>query len=88
VGEFGGTVELSVTDQGSGIPKENLKKIFEPFFTTKEIGKGTGLGLSVSFGIIKDHGGEISVQSTVGTGTTFIIILPIQKIHPVADTVQ
>ncbi len=88
VGEFGGTVELTVTDQGSGIPKENLKKIFEPFFTTKEIGKGTGLGLSVSFGIINDHGGEISVQSTVGVGTTFTIILPIQKIHPVADTVR
>lgn len=87
LGEFGGAVELQFIDQGSGIPKENLKKIFEPFFTTKEIGKGTGLGLSVSYGIIKDHGGEISVQSSVGKGTTFTIVLPIQKVPPKADTV-
>lgn len=86
LGEFGGAVELQFADQGSGIPKENLKKIFEPFFTTKEIGKGTGLGLSVSYGIVKDHGGEISVSSVVGKGTTFTIVLPIQKAAPKADT--
>ncbi len=66
-------------DHGHGIKEENLKKIFEPFFTTKEIGKGTGLGLSVSYGIIKEHGGEITVQSEVGAGSTFTVVLPVQK---------
>lgn len=85
LGEFGGAVEIRVIDEGSGISEENLKKIFEPFFTTKEIGKGTGLGLSVSYGIIKDHGGEIAVSSTVGKGTTFTIVLPVQKPEPDSD---
>lgn len=84
LGEFGGAVELTFRDFGIGIKEENLKKIFEPFFTTKEIGKGTGLGLSVSYGIIKEHGGEISVQSEVGVGSTFTIVLPVQK--PESDT--
>lgn len=79
LGEFSGTVEISCIDQGVGIPEENLKKIFEPFFTTKEVGKGTGLGLSVSYGIIKEHGGEIKVDSEKDSGTTFTIILPVQK---------
>jgi two-component system NtrC family sensor kinase len=85
VGEFGGAVELLFIDGGHGIPQENIKKIFEPFFTTKEIGKGTGLGLSVSYGIVKEHGGEITVASTVGKGTTFIVVLPVQKIAPASD---
>ncbi len=84
LGEFGGAVELTFRDFGIGIKEENLKKIFEPFFTTKEIGKGTGLGLSVSYGIVKEHGGEISVQSEVGVGSTFTIVLPVQK--PESDT--
>lgn len=79
LGEFGGTIEVAIIDQGAGIAAEIINKIFEPFFTTKEVGKGTGLGLSVSYGIIKDHGGEIKVDSEVGKGTTFSIILPIQK---------
>ena len=79
VGEFGGAVELQFVDQGHGIAAENIKKIFEPFFTTKEIGKGTGLGLSISYGIIKEHGGEITVSSVVGQGTTFTVVLPVQK---------
>ncbi|MEK7775127.1 MAG: ATP-binding protein [Candidatus Zixiibacteriota bacterium] len=86
LGEFGGTVEMLVVDQGSGIPTEHLKKIFEPFFTTKEVGKGTGLGLSVSYGIIKEHGGEIKVDSIPGKGTTFTIILPVQKAAADSDT--
>jgi signal transduction histidine kinase len=86
LGEFGGTVELTVADAGHGIAKEDLKKIFEPFFTTKEIGKGTGLGLSVSFGIVKGHGGEITVDSEVNLGTTFTVTLPVQKSEPTADT--
>jgi len=88
LGEFGGTVELAITDTGHGIPKEDLKKIFEPFFTTKEVGKGTGLGLSVSYGIVKDHGGEISVKSELGKGTTFTIVLPVQKKAPEADIMK
>lgn len=84
LGEFGGAVELTFKDFGHGIKAEHLQKIFEPFFTTKEIGKGTGLGLSVSYGIIKEHGGEITVQSEVGVGSTFTIVLPVQK--PESDT--
>ncbi len=79
LGEFPGAIEIDFSDQGVGISEENLKKIFEPFFTTKEVGKGTGLGLSVSYGIIKDHGGEIKVKSKVGVGTTFSIIIPLEK---------
>ena len=71
-----GGAEIIVRDTGPGIRKENLDKIFEPFFTTKPAGKGTGLGLSVSFGIVKDHGGEIRVESELGRGSTFIITLP------------
>jgi two-component system NtrC family sensor kinase len=72
-------VVIEVEDTGAGIPDENMSKIFEPFFTTKEVGKGTGLGLSVCYGIISDHGGRISVRSTVGRGTTFSIFLPLAK---------
>lgn len=70
-------VEISVTDTGCGIPPANLERIFEPFFTSKEVGKGTGLGLSVSYGIVKAHGGKINVESVVGEGTTFHVLLPI-----------
>ncbi len=67
----------SFTDTGAGIPEEHLHKIFDPFFTTKDATKGTGLGLAVSYGIIKKHGGDIEVASTVGKGTTFTVRLPI-----------
>jgi two-component system NtrC family sensor kinase len=70
-------IEVTVRDTGSGIPKSNLEKIFDPFFTTKESDQGTGLGLSVSYGIVKQHDGEILVESTAGQGTTFTVILPI-----------
>lgn len=70
------TVEVILSDTGPGMTKEIQKKIFEPFFTTKPGGKGTGLGLSVSFGIIRDHNGKISVDSAPGKGATFTISLP------------
>ncbi len=70
-------VEIAISDTGCGIPEANLKRIFDPFFTSKEVGKGTGLGLSVSYGIVRAHGGEIEVESTVGEGSTFRICLPV-----------
>ena len=70
------TVEIVIKDNGCGISPENLNKIFSPFFTTKSPGKGTGLGLSVSYGIIKDHAGDIDVKSSPNQGTTFRITLP------------
>jgi two-component system NtrC family sensor kinase len=70
------SVFAAIRDTGCGITEEHLVKIFDPFFTTKDQ-KGTGLGLSVSFGIIANHGGRIGVESVVGTGTTFTIILPL-----------
>ncbi|MCK4384799.1 MAG: HAMP domain-containing protein [candidate division Zixibacteria bacterium] len=73
------TLEISFADTGEGISKENLSKIFEPFFTTKKVGQGTGLGLSVSYGIVKDHGGDIQVENTEGKGTTFTVVLPVRS---------
>ena len=70
-------VKIDVTDNGCGISKENLEKVFDPFFTTKDVGKGTGLGLSVSYGIIQNIGGHISVQSEEGRWTTFSVYLPV-----------
>ena len=72
-------IVISVCDTGSGIAEENLPNIFDPFFTTKEVGKGTGLGLSVSYGIIKKHGGRITVDSTPGKGSTFTVELPAKE---------
>ena len=69
-------VEIKVADTGYGIPEESMGKIYTPFFTTKEVGKGTGLGLAIVYGIIKMHRGQISMQSQVGIGTTFSILLP------------
>jgi len=72
-----GVVELRIQDNGPGMPEEVSSKIFEPFFTTKAAGKGTGLGLAVTYGIIKDHGGNIRVESELGKGTTFILTFPV-----------
>jgi signal transduction histidine kinase len=77
-------VSVSVTDNGIGIPKENLEYLFEPFFTTKE-GKGTGLGLSITYGIIQKLGGHISVESEVGEGTCVTVLLPTKNERMVHD---
>ena len=73
--KMGNKVQIVVKDNGVGIPDKVIDKIFQPFFTTKPTGKGTGLGLSLTYDIIKAHGGEISVESKEGEGTTFVIQL-------------
>lgn len=70
-------VSISIIDTGCGIPAENLERIFDPFFTTKGVGEGTGLGLSVSLGIVKEHKGNIRVESEINKGSTFTVILPV-----------
>ena len=71
-----GVVGIFFSDTGAGIKPEIVGKIFDPFFTTKDIGKGTGLGLSLSYGIVKNHGGSIEVESSEGKGTVFTVLLP------------
>ena len=78
--EQDGTVRIAFSDNGKGIPPEILPKVFDPGFTTKKAGLGTGLGLSICYRIIQDHGGRIEVESEVGRGTTFTIILPISRL--------
>jgi signal transduction histidine kinase len=70
-------VRITFTDDGPGIPKENLQRIFNPFFTTKEVGKGTGLGLSICHGIVVEHGGKIFARSEKGQGATLVVELPL-----------
>ncbi len=75
-----GQIEIRVTDNGPGIPQENLDKIFEPFYTTKPTGSGTGLGLSLSYDIVtQGHAGRLEVESIEGEGATFFISLPIKS---------
>jgi signal transduction histidine kinase len=73
---------ITISDTGTGIPAPVIPRIFDPFFTTKEVGRGTGQGLALAWGLVKDrHGGDISVESTVGAGTTFQVRLPIAGIQ-------
>jgi len=83
-----GKILIFFSDDGPGVPRENLRRIFEPFFTTKPIGRGTGIGLSICQAIISEHGGTIEVESTTGRGTTFIVELPVQRWaqQPAADS--
>jgi signal transduction histidine kinase/ActR/RegA family two-component response regulator len=74
-----GVLRIQITDTGPGISPGRLSRVFEPFFTTKAPGKGTGLGLSLSQGIVKQHGGRITVQSVVGKGATFTVELPVRE---------
>ncbi|MBW2487433.1 MAG: PAS domain S-box protein [Deltaproteobacteria bacterium] len=76
-----GNVIVKISDSGHGIEKKDLARIFDPFFTTKPTGEGTGLGLSVSYGIVKNHGGDILVESEVGQGSTFTVVLPLVSPH-------
>ena len=87
VSQVEGVVAIAVHDTGVGIPPQNLPKIFDPFFTTKPAGEGTGLGLSVSYGIIANHGGRITVSSegAPGKGTTFTVLLPVEPSAESAD---
>jgi two-component system NtrC family sensor kinase len=73
---MGNEIRVVISDNGLGIEPDKLKRIFDPFFTTKEVGKGTGLGLSICHRIIKQHGGNIQVDSQINVGTTFTILLP------------
>ena len=69
-------IEIAFSDTGTGISEENIRRIFDPFFTTKDVGHGTGLGLAISYGLVRSHKGSILVESKVGQGTTFTVILP------------
>jgi signal transduction histidine kinase len=75
-------VVILFTDDGPGIPQENLRRIFDPFFTTKEAGKGTGLGLSICHGIVTEHGGHIYATSHLGQGATIVVELPVDSRWP------
>ena len=80
--EVSAAIELFITDTGHGIERTNLSRIFDPFFTTRDVGEGTGLGLSICYGIVRDHGGQISVESKVDGGTTFSLLLPARIEEP------
>jgi PAS domain S-box-containing protein len=76
----GSSVEVLIADSGKGVTPEDREKIFEPFFTTKEVGKGTGLGLWVSYGIVKNFGGDITVESEPERGSLFTVTLPVKEV--------
>ncbi len=80
--EDAGAIELCVTDSGHGIEAANLSRIFDPFFTTRDVGEGSGLGLSICYGIVRDHGGQIRVESRARVGTTFRVTLPARLSDP------
>jgi two-component system NtrC family sensor kinase len=80
-----GFIKVSIADTGKGMTSEQMERIFDPFYTTKEVGKGTGLGLSISLSIVQSMGGRIEVQSMPGAGSSFTVVLPIQKAEESSD---
>ncbi|HET8932421.1 MAG TPA: HAMP domain-containing sensor histidine kinase [Polyangiales bacterium] len=86
-GREGPCLVAEIADTGHGIEPGVLSKIFEPFFTTKQVGEGTGLGLSITHGIVREHGGFITVRSVLGKGTTFSVYLPVGSEHEAEDEV-
>jgi signal transduction histidine kinase len=81
-GDKRGEIKVVVRDNGKGIPADKLPQIYEPFYSTKDFGKGTGLGLSIVKRIVDEHGGTIEVNSTVGVGTVFVLIFPVEGLKP------
>jgi two-component system, NtrC family, sensor kinase len=77
----GDSVAVAISDSGCGIPPDQLSRIFDPFYTTKPVGEGTGLGLSISYGTIERHGGTITVESTVGSGSTFTVRISLKATY-------
>jgi two-component system NtrC family sensor kinase len=86
--ESDGNARVVVQDHGQGIPADELSRVFNPFYTTKPEGEGTGLGLSVSYGIVQKHGGQISIDSADGKGTTVVIMLPVDMVMPVDSSAR
>jgi signal transduction histidine kinase len=78
-GRTGHEAWVEIEDNGAGISADHLSRLFDPFFTTKAMGVGTGLGLSIAHGIVKSHGGRVEVRSDLGAGSTFRIVLPLEK---------
>ncbi|RJQ44152.1 MAG: PAS domain S-box protein [Nitrospiraceae bacterium] len=74
-----GSINISISDTGCGIPADKINRVFEPFYTTKPVGQGTGLGLSITYDIIKKHNGDINVESEVGKGTVFTVTIPVTE---------
>jgi signal transduction histidine kinase len=81
-GDQRGEIKVVVQDNGRGISADKLSQIFEPFYSTKDFGKGTGLGLAIVKRIVDEHNGTIEVSSTVGVGTVFILIFPVEGLKP------
>jgi two-component system NtrC family sensor kinase len=81
----GDKIAIEFSDTGGGIPQDILPRIFDPFFTTKKVGEGTGLGLSMSYGIVKEHKGNIEVDTVLGSGTTFRVLLPVEYEEEASD---
>lgn len=79
---------IEVSDTGAGIASEHIKSLFDPFFTTKEIGEGLGLGLSISYGIVREFGGDILVDSAPGRGSTFKVVIPVMDVAPIPQQAE
>jgi signal transduction histidine kinase len=80
----GELVVFEVSDDGCGIPAENLQRVLDPFFTTKKRGHGTGLGLPIAADIVRNHGGTLEIESEIGRGTTVRVMIPVAAVTPAA----